>query len=392
MQPHYDPFTLIDDPYPCFRDLRDHAPVYRNEERGFWAISRFDDVRSVARETRTFRSEPTVDLDDAGSLFHPGSIVDSDPPLHDRLRGVLQPHFRPKDVREALEPIVRREVTQLIDRFIENGSADLVDELARPLPATALSLWLGFPRQDHDQLGRWFQRMCAREVGAVEVPVDAWKAREEYRAYLLDLIAGRGGADMNDLLAPMIAAQRAGDLSTDEVVGMSLLVFFAGNLTTVGNIGIALRLLAEHPDQRALLAHERERISDAVEETLRFDAPLQWLGRTSSAPARLHDVTIPSGERVILLWASANRDERHWDDPDRFDVTREPKRHLAFGEGIHHCLGKPLAQLETKVVLEEVLARLPDYEISGEVRRQYSPGERGLLSLPVSFAPAPRTT
>ena len=183
----------------------------------------------------------------------------------------------------------------------------------------------------------------------------------------------------------LVEAERAGQLSADEVLGSSMLLFVAGITTTSGLISNSLLHLARFPDQRDLLRRDPSILPGAIEELLRFDAPIQGLGRTATRSVLLHDTSIPAGARVALIWASANRDERRWADPDRLDLTRGPQRHVAFGDGIHHCLGAPLARLEAGIVFEELFRRIPDYAVSGPVVRIPTPTDRALESLPVEF-------
>jgi cytochrome P450 len=227
--------------------------------------------------------------------------------------------------------------------------------------------------------------MLARDPGERALPARALAGRDRMRAYMGDAAAERRRAPREDLMSYLVEAERAGQLSADEVLGSSMLLFVAGITTTSGLISNSLLHLARFPDQRDLLRRDPSILPGAIEELLRFDAPIQGLGRTATRSVLLHDTSIPAGARVALIWASANRDERRWADPDRLDLTRGPQRHVAFGDGIHHCLGAPLARLEAGIVFEELFRRIPDYAVSGPVVRIPTPTDRALESLPVEF-------
>ena len=210
------------------------------------------------------------------------------------------------------------------------------------------------------------------------------------RAYVLAALDERRARPRDDLLGALVRAGQSGALEPAEVASMPVHLFFAGIQTTSALISRSLLLLARHPAQRRLLVDDPSLLPTAIEELLRYESPIQWFARTATQDVALHGEVIPAGARVLLMWGSANRDERRWEDPDRLDIIRPPRRHLAFGDGIHHCLGAPLARLEGRIALEELLPRIPDYELSGPVVPLYTPGERVLAHLPVVF-PASRT-
>ncbi len=380
----YDPFAANEDPFETYRQLRDTSPVYRNNERGIWALSRYDDVQGASRNWEAFSQRPSIDLDDTGAFFQPGNMVDDDPPRHDRLRDAIRGEFAPQRMR-ALEDAIRTRVQAFVAGFAERGSADLADEFARVLPAHVVCDLLGFPSEDHRMLAGWFDEMCHRTPGDPEVPESAWAANRLMRGYVGEALASRRSQPRADLLTALAEAEKSGALEPAEAASMPVHLFFAGIQTTSALIARSLLLLAQHPDERRTLVDDSSLMPAAVEEFLRFESPIQWFARTTTRDVTVHDEVIPEGARVLLMWGSANRDERRWADADRLDVTRPPRRHLAFGDGIHHCLGAPLARLEARIALEELLAHIPEYEVSGPVMPLYTPGERVLAHLPVVF-------
>ena len=375
----YDPFLFYEDPYPVYRRLRDEAPVYLNRERSVWVLSRFDDVQRAGRDWRTFSSAEGVDIDD--SRLGPGSFLDADPPRHDELRKILHADFAPASLGR-LEPLIAAKVDTLVGSLLERGQVDLVGELARRLPVSVVCDLLGAPAEDHAQLERWYADMLYREPGRSEVPEIAERATREMRGYIVDAVTDRLRSPRGDLLSTIAAAHGEGRLSMDEVDGMCRLLLLAGVHTTSSLIANALMLLEDRPDDRRALGADPARIPDAIEELLRYLAPVQSGARVTTDEVEIHDVSVPRGERVLLLWAAANRDERRFPDPDVLDLGRRPLRNVAFGEGIHFCLGAPLARLEARIAFEAMFTRIPEYEIVGPVERHFTFLERGIARLP----------
>ncbi len=384
--PHYDPFEPYDDPYPIYGRLRREAPVYFNPDIKLWVLSRFEDIQAAARDNDTFSSAYGVALDDESELYSPGAFLDYDPPDHDRLRAAMGKHFTPKTIHQ-LEGTVRAKARSLLAPFLEQGEIDIAEHLARPLPASIVCSLLGFPESDHAQLLDWFGRMIDKPPGQSDLPEWVWQANREMREYVNAAADERAAYPREDLLSVLIEAEAAGNLTRDELVGMSIFVFYAGIMTTAGLIANSFNNLTTYRDQRRILIEDPSLMPVAVEELLRYDAPVQSVSRVTTSEVTLHDVAIPKGDRVLILFGSANRDEDRWDAPDALDVLRERRRHLAFGEGIHHCLGAPLARLEGRVILEEVLGLMPEYEVTGEIERLYAPHERSIEHLPISFPP-----
>ena len=385
----WNPLVPLDDPYPIYRRLRDEAPLHHDDQSDLWVLTRFDDVQAAAKDWETFSS--TVggrgnDVDDTFQLFLPaGDLAGVDPPVHTRLRGALRLAFSPSALRTRFEPIVRRKAIQLIEAFGEGGRADFARDLARPLPATTMFSWFGFPESDHPQLLGWFGDMLERDPGEPALPDRALAGRDRMRAYMQAAAADRRRSPTEDLMSFLVEAMEAGQISADELTGGAMLLFVAGITTTSGLISNSLLHLDRFPDQRDRIRDDPSILPAAIEELLRYDAPIQALARTATKDIEAHDGVIPEGARVALVWASANRDERRWADPDRLDIDREPQRHVSFGDGIHHCLGAPLARMEARIVFEELFARIPEYAVCGPIVRIKTPTDRALESLPVEF-------
>ena len=380
----YDPFQYHENPYAIFRRLREEAPVYHDARQGFWALSRYDDILIASRDWKTFSSAQGNDLDDTYTLWRPGSPESLDPPAHGRLRGVVQRHFSPRALAE-LEQRVQATIERLLEGYASERRADIATALARPLPFAMICELLGFPIDDHAHLSHLFDQMFDRFPGGGVTPV-AHQARAELRDYILAASDERQRRPRSDLLSARVAANSGGTLEREEIVGLSLILFVAGVTTTFSLITNSVYALSRTRDQRAALAGNRELMQPAVEELLRFDAPIQWLTRVTTAEVHLHETTIPAGARVVLIFASANRDERRWPEPDRLDFARPALRNLAFGDGIHFCVGAPLARLEASLALNAILRISPDYELDGPVvPYSFTGSERALASLPIAF-------
>jgi len=365
-----------------YRVLRDEHPVYAAEAAGFWALSRFEDVRAAATDAGSFSSEGT----DISQGLLP-MIQALDPPRHDVLRALVSKAFTPRRVTE-LEPGIRRIARELIDGFAGDGEADLLDRFARHLPSLVFGELLGVPPERREKFLAFTEALVEARPEAGGAGSQRHPAIQIYREFQ-QLLAERRERPGDDLISALLAAEIDGRrLSEEELLGFCFVLIVAGNDTTTNLIANGAVLLADHPEQRKLLLESPAAIPNAIEEMLRFESPVQALPRIARRDVELHGVVIPRGALVRLVWAAANRDEREFEDPERFDVTRTITRHLAFGQGLHFCLGANLARLEARVAFEELLARLPAYQLCERPGWRTSIWARAHPAVRVRFDPA----
>lgn len=387
----FDPYSAEAhaDPYPVYRRLRDEAPLYHHPERGFWAVSRYEDVALVSRDWERFTVTKGVDIDNAGDLLGPGFFLAQDPPVHTKMRSVVKEAFGLRTIRELTEEGIRREAETIVKRMAAQPSADLALDLAWLLPSRAMSVLLGYPMEDSEHLRDLEIEFMQRIPGDTTPPPNSDQAGMALMEYFMDAVEQRRKEPRDDLLSTMANALIDGEPIGEAAEGMALLVFVGGFENVACMLTNALYWLAEHPDQRAWLAENPDGIPAALEEVLRFDGPQQNFKRTTTQEVTLHGQTIPPDQPVYLLYGAANRDERRFEDPDRFDIRRKQSRHLSFGDGIHHCIGAPMARLEGQIVLETVLRELPDYSLADGAERISSHAVRGFRTLPVEIARSP---
>jgi cytochrome P450 len=366
----YDPLfhTPQDDLYDVYRELREAYPVYYCARRKVWCLSRYEDVQLAARDWKTFGTAPGVDID-SPSFYGPGNFLDADPPRHDVLRNVVRPFFIPKAIG-ALEAGIDQRVTRIITDLREKGSADLVAEFAWRLPLWVICRLLGTPEEDDEFVHRLIVDAETRVPGEETVPDLAVEALGTLQSYLHDVAREKRRHPDDGIITRLVAGEANGAPRPDEVTGMAGIMFAAGTETTVSLLSNALHLLLEHPPVLAAVRRPESDVDiDAlIEEAVRIESPVQYLARTVRAPTELHGVEIPAGERVILLWGAANRDPARWQRPDEFDPARKLQRHLGFGEGIHFCIGAPLARLEARIALPKFVSAFSAIEIQ-EKRR-----------------------
>ncbi len=387
---YFDPYDYAfhEDPYPLYARLRDEAPVYHNPDLGFWALSQHADVLDGFRDSARFSSSHGVSLDPAASgpnAHKTMSFLALDPPRHGRMRGLVSRGFTPRRVAQ-LEPSIRDLATRYLDEAVERGSFDFIADFAGKLPMDVISELIGVPEADRAEVRRLSDLLVHREEGVTDVPPAGVEAAFALVGYYAEMIAERRAKPTEDLTTALLAAEIDGDrLDDDEVMGFLFLMVVAGNETTTKLLGNAWYWGWRNPEQAAKPLADPGRISDWVEETLRYDTSSQILARITTEPVERHGVTIPEGERVVLLPGSANRDGRVFDEPDRYDLERpDIAQSLAsFGFGRHFCMGASLARLEARVALEEVVARVRSWDIDeANIRRVHSVNVRGFASLP----------
>jgi hypothetical protein len=383
-------YEIHEDPFPTYRALREHAPVYRNEALGFWALSRYDDVLAAFKDPATFSNAQGVSLERSsqGDASAVASFLAMDPPRHDHMRALVSRGFTPRRVAD-LEPRIRTLTAHYVDGCAPAGRCDIIQDFAARLPMDVVSELLGVPVADRDMLRHWADTVVHREAGTPDIPPAAIQASGQMLAYFRDLIVERTQRPGADLPSALLAAEIDGvRLEARDVIAFLFLMIIAGNETTTKLIGNALYWLWKHPHERQRVQRDPGLIPNWIEETLRFDGSTQMLARTATRDVTLHGQPLRSGDRVLLLIGSANRDERVFAQADVFDILRDTSQHLAFGKGTHFCLGASLARLEARIALEAVQARLPDYEIeASRLVRVHSPNVRGFASMPITFSP-----
>jgi len=378
------------------RFLRENAPVFWQRQRsgpGFWAVTRYEDVRRVSRDPATFISSggtSTMDLEkpDSASLDYQmmaGTLVITDPPRHTKLRALVNKAFTPQAV-SALEPYVRRVVGGIIDDASPGWSFDFVADVAARLPFVVICEMLGVSDDDRPELFAAIKPMLATGIdmasGTMLDPMDAARGLIDY---LGDLIDARGYEPRTDLVSGIVASEVDGEhLSRPETLALCILLFIAGSETTMNAISGGMQAFFENPSERSRLAGDMALMSSAVEEILRWTSPtIVSMVRTATRDASVGGVEIRAGQKVTMWYGSANRDAAVFPDPERFDVGRTPNDHVAFGFGAHFCLGAQLARLELRVMFEELFARLPGLALAGEPRRLRSNIFNGFEYLPV---------
>ncbi len=386
----YSPYAyeIHEDPYPVYARLRAEAPLYRNEELDFWALSRHEDVLAAFRNVDGYSNAYGVSLDP--SAFRPDahkvmSFLALDPPRHTRMRSLIGKGFTPSKVAQ-MEDRIRAIAVEHLDAALDRGSFDFIADFAGKLPMDVISELVGVPPVDRAEIRRLADLVVHREDGLFDVPQAGMDAALSLVVYYQAMVDERRVQPRDDLTSALLEAELDGDRLTDEeVVGFLFLMVVAGNETTTKLLGNAWYWAWRHPDERAKPFTDPARVADWVEETLRFDTSSQMLLRVARTPLEIHGTTVPEGDRVLLLVGSANRDETVFPEPDRYHLDRDTSKLVSFGSGRHFCMGAPMARMEARIGLGELVKRVATYDIDAAgIERVHSINVRGLAALPTT--------
>ncbi len=392
----FDPFSrdFFDDPYNTYADLREHAPCYYSEQYDFYALSRFDDVVAGHRDYATFSSThgQTYEQLKSGEPAQLGSIISMDPPEHTRYRKLVSRSFTPRSIGNY-EALVREIISGYLDPLMGRRQFDILEEFAAPFPVEIISTILGVPPEDRQQIRHWTDAMLHREEGSAMGSQAAAEAGMAQGMYLFQLSQQKRAEPANDMLSALIDAEvetedgQLTHLDDAEIAGLGTLLAAAGSETVTKLVGNAMVLFHRHPDQWAMVLDDPGVLANGVEELLRYWAPSQYQGRYSMVDSEWHGVTIPKHKPVFLITGAANRDPRRYDDPDKFDITRDPGLAVGLGHGLHVCLGAALARLESRVAIEEIARRWPAFEVNEEgLRRVQMSNVAGYSSVPITVS------
>jgi cytochrome P450 len=391
---YWDPFSpeLRDDPYPLWKRLRDEAPVYYNDRHDFWVLTRFHDIEQAHKDVETYSSSHGTTLESMSRepMTDTGLIIALDPPRHTMLRRLVSRAFTTRRV-SMLENRIRAVCAELLDPHIGAGTFDYVQDFSAILPPTIISSLLGVPEQDQEKLRHLVDDVFAiDESGIGMTGAVSQNAIMELLEYLGGQFADRKAHPRQDMFTELLEAEITDEtgavrrLTDQELVSFGILLFAAGSETVARHLGWVASVLPDYPDQRAELAKDFSLIPNAIDEILRLEAPSPVQGRWVTKDVTLHGATIPADSRAVLLTGSAGRDERKYDDPDVLDIHRKVDLHLAFGYGVHFCLGAALARMEGRIGLEETFKRWPEWQVDRDnAVLLYTSTVRGPLKLPV---------
>jgi cytochrome P450 len=382
-------YAMHEDPYPTYARLREEAPLYRNDELDFWALSRHADVLAAFRDVDRYSSRMGVSLDPAafGPHAHKAmSFLAMDPPRHTRMRSLVGKGFTPRRVAE-LEPRIRELTRQHLEPALEAGSFDMIADFSGKLPMDVISELVGVPVADRANIRRLADLVVHRDEGVFDVPEGGVAAAFELATYYQSMIDDRRRHPTDDLASALLDAEIDGDrLGDEEIVSFLFLMVVAGNETTTKLLGNTWYWGWRNPDERAKPFADPGRVPDWVEETLRYDTSSQMILRVTNADIDLYDRTVPEGARVLLLIGSANRDPRAFEDADRYDLERDTSKTVSFGGGRHFCMGAALARMEARVALDEFVRQVGDYDIDPDgIERIHSINVRGFAALPTTI-------
>jgi len=385
-------YAFHDDPYPTYRWLRDHAPVYHNAALDFYALSRHEDVLAASLDHARYTSSKGTVLEmDPESVAAVPMIIFMDPPRQTRLRRLVSGAFTARRIAE-LEQTIRALAASLLDPIVDTGHCDFVRQFAALLPIEVISTMVGVPPEDRTTVRERTDDALSRDPDTSDIPAAALDAAARLFRYFVDLVRERRKRPRGDMISVLIeaeyeAAPGVRERLTDvEIAAFCNLLSAAGNETVTKLLGNAVVLLSRHPSERRKIIDDPTRIPGAVEETLRYWPPSQYQGRMTTCDVSLHGTTIPGESRVLLLTGSACRDERVFPDADVFDITRTIGVQVGFGYGVHSCLGAQLARLESRVCLEELHRRIPEYDVDEtRLERVHMSNVHGFAGVPMRF-------
>lgn len=400
--PVFDPRDreALADPYPAYEVLRRDHPCYPVPGANLWVVSRYDDCVAVLRDHARFSSTGGVGIDWDQKPMMPMY----DPPQHTRMRRMVARYFTPRALA-SVQPSLERTVAATLDRALDAGSVDFARDVAVPISLGAIAALVGIPEERWGDLRRWSLGTVEALPGGLDAEARARldAQRREFVAYLKELLAERRreGIDRGDIISSLVSAEEAERLEPHELVAFCVLLTVAGFETTANGMSNALLALLGHPDEWAKLRADVGLAASAVEEAMRWDCPVQSFFRNTLVEATVAGTVIPPKAKVMVLFGSANRDERRFEAPAEMRIERSPNDHIGFGAGVHYCLGAPLARLEIRLLLEELVRRRIEVTLEGEPRRSYSMLFRGVSAMParlevrgerVSAPSTPRST
>lgn len=399
--------------YDWFQEMRDTQPVWLDESSGCWHVFRYTDVNTVTTDYHLFSSErrrgafarsrnnalDTTNAHEGQKLQEGRSLITMDPPQHRQYRNLVSPSFTPRALSRLSDRIVT--ITQeLLDEIRSAGYIDIVADIAYPLPTIVIAEMLGVPVSDRPLFKRWADELLSRQLSDAEFSKPEQEQRdnpeiqrltrifEEMSDYFKAILEDRRRQPRDDMMSELLAAEVDGEhLSTEDTIGFCILLLLAGHITTTNLLSQAIRCFDEYPDALAQVRERPELMPGAIEEVLRYASPVWRLMRTTTTDVTMEGVTIPANSLVFGWLASANRDEQHFSNPERFDIMRNPNRHIAFGHGIHFCIGAPLSRLETSIALPMIINQLPDLHVVHKQPLELLEGRIlfGFKQLPVTF-------
>lgn len=395
---------MLSQRYTLYEQARAFQPVLPVPDLNLWLVFDYEGVRTVLSDYERFSSDfskfMTLEggealrqaMDQTGSVGLANSLIATDPPVHRKLRNLITRAFTPRAVQK-LEGWIEQLSNRMLDEALERGEMDFMQDFAWPMPVTVIAQMLGIPAEDRQQFKRWSDQLVASSdlffLGTERDAQDMLQSRqnnEEMRLYFRDIIRQRREVPRDDLISALLAAEIEGEyLGEEDLLSFCVLLLIAGNITTTHLLGNAIRCFLEYPDELARLRADLSLTPRAIEEVLRFQSPVQAMIRVSLSDVQLGEVTIPANQRVLAFIGSANRDERQFPEAERFVITRDPNPHIAFGFGIHYCIGAPLARLEAEVALRAFLTRVKRFEPVGDAAPPLAEGFilNGVSSLPL---------